>query len=860
VDKPDQQRDFFVSYTGADVAWAEWVAQTLEDAGYTTVLQAWDFRPGDNFIQRMDQALAEADRVLSVLSGAYFASEYTRDEWTAALVRARGQRDRLLPVRVEAVELPPLLANRVYIDLVDLAEPAAAERLLAGVQPGRAKPTDRRAYPGGRVREGGVAFPGRRPQVFEVPPRNRHFTGRGELLAALRKQLAATRAGAVVQAGAVHGLGGVGKTQLAVEYAHRYAADYDLVWWVPAERPATISGRLAQLGRRLGLAELPSLEEQVGVVFDALGQRERWLLVYDNAQQRTDLEGLWPPGGGGHVLVTSRNPAWGGVATSISVDVLPREQAVSLLRERTGSSDHVALGRLAELLGDLPLALEQAAAYMEETPTTPAEYLELLRDQAKELFALGRPTGSQQTIATTWTVALDRIRTETPAAEDLLCLCAYLGPDDMPRSLLVEHPEVLPERLASTVGDRLRFGQAVGALRAYSLVTVTAEALTTHRLVQAVVRHGLDPEPARGWAAAAVALVEAGFPAEAEDVRAWPAAARLLPHALAVTGHAEGLGIEPELTAWLLNEAGLYLRRRAEHQQARSLLERALAIREAHLGRDHPQIAESLNNLARVLYAQGDLAGARALHERALTIRESHLGADHPATAETLSNLANILHAQGDLDGARALHKRALAIREAQLGPNHPDTALSLNNLANVLHAEKDLESARTLHERALAINEACLGADHPTTAENLNSLGGVLADQGDLDRAHARLERALAIREAQLGPDHPHTARSLSNLANVLRDQGDLDGARALHERALAIREARLGPEHRITLRSLSSLAEIQRAQGDLIGARRQHERVLAIREARLGPDHRDTVRSRQRLAAVVAELESQQ
>lgn len=221
--------EFFISYTGADVAWAEWVAQTLEKAGYTTVLQAWDFRPGDNFIQRMDQALANADRVVAVLSAAYFASEYTRDEWTAALVRARGERDRLLPVRIEAIELPLLLANRVYLDLVNLTEQAAAERLLAGVQPGRAKPEGRRSFPGGQARPGEVSFPGRRPAVFDVPSRNKHFTGRSDILQAIRQHLAETQAG-TVQAGAVHGLGGVGKTQLAVEYAHRYAADYDLVW------------------------------------------------------------------------------------------------------------------------------------------------------------------------------------------------------------------------------------------------------------------------------------------------------------------------------------------------------------------------------------------------------------------------------------------------------------------------------------------------------------------------------------------------------------------------------------------------------------------------------------------------------
>jgi tetratricopeptide (TPR) repeat protein len=850
-------KDFYVSYTGADQAWAEWIAETLEQDGYSTVLQVWDFRPGENFVQRMNEALDEAERVLAVLSPAYFRSEYARDEWTAALVRDRGQADRLLPVRIARGALPPLLASRIYIDLVDLDEQPAAERLVAGVKPGRVRPAGKRRFPGGAGREAGevARFPGRPPAVFGVPPRNRNFTGRGELLQAMRRQLAETAASAVVQAEAVYGLGGVGKTQLAVEYAHRFAADYDLVWWVPAEQPLAIPGRLAALARRLELPELPRLEDQVEVLFGELAQRDRWLLVYDNVTKPAALDGLRPPVGDGHLLITSRNPAWRSLAATIGVDVLTRDQAVDFLGQRTGNSDQATLEGLAGALGDLPLALEQAAAYLETNSTSPADYLSALRERAPDLFALGEPSNYQQTIATTWSVSLKRIREQTPVAEDLLQLYAFLAPDDIPRKLLLDHAQALPEQLRAAVQDRIGYQQAFGALTQYSLVTATADSVSVHRLVQAVVRAALDQDTVRQWAGASVRLVQAAFPAAPEQVGTWPACARLLPHALIAT--AAGGAAEPTVTARLLDQAGRYLWGRAHYAQARDLLERALRVFQARTEPDQLDTAQSLNNLALVLYDERTLDGARSLHERALHIRRARLDPGHPDIARSLTNLGAVLRAQGDYDSARPLHERALAIFEASLGPDHPDTARCLNNLALVLRAQGALADARSVHERALAIREAALGPDHPDTASSLSNLALVLTDEGELDGARSLHQRALAIREARLGPDHPLTARSLNNLANILRTQGDLAGVQQMHERALRIREESLGANHYHTARSLSSLAAVLRHQGDLKRARGLYERALAIYAARLGTDDPKTARTRQELAAVVAALE---
>jgi tetratricopeptide (TPR) repeat protein len=692
--------------------------------------------------------------------------------------------------------------------------------------------------------------------VAHLPLRNPAFTGREELLDRLHAILHPGQVAAVVRAQALHGLGGVGKTQLALEYAHRHTSDYDLIWWVVAEPPAAIPGQLVALARRLGIPEATDQAETIQVLWDELRGRDRWLLLFDNAEDPADLRPWWPPESG-RVLVTSRHPAWGGLPAAVPLDVLPRGEAMAFLRRRL-KRDDPTYELLAEALGDRPLALEQAAAFMAETRTLPAEYLELLRDRASELFGLGTPSYSEQTIATTWTLALRRLRQRAPAAEDLLTLCAFLAPDDIPLSLLDDHPDQLPERLATVVRDRLALRQATGALGRYALATATDQTLGVHRLVQAVVRQRLDDRTRQTWAASATRLLCAAFPGRPEKVPAWPVAGRLLPHALAATDQPDSHNAEPETTAILLSRAARYLWGRAEHPTAMRLLERALAICRASLPADDPTTAQYLTTFGLVLRSQGDLDRAHTHLEHALSIHKTCFGSDHPTTAWSLNFVANVRRDQGDLDGARALHERALAIFEARLGVDDLATANSLENLAGVLYDQGDLDNARTRLERVLAIREARLGPDDTDTAWSLDNLALVRRAQGDLHDARTLLERAVAIREASLGPDHPTTATSLSNLAGVLHAQGDLQHARTLHERALTIYQARLSPDHPDTARSLHNLAHVLADQGDLVGARTLHQRALHIRETRLGAEHPDTVRSRGDLAAIVSALEN--
>jgi tetratricopeptide (TPR) repeat protein len=708
---------------------------------------------------------------------------------------------------------------------------------------------------------GEVRWPTPGRTVANLPPRNPNFTGRADLLEQLHQRLDPGQPAAVVQVQAqtLHGLGGVGKTQLALECAHRHASDYDLIWWISAEQPAAIPGQLVVLARRLGIPERTDQAEIIQALWDELRQRDRWLLVYDNAEDPQPMRPWLPRGGQGHVLITSRNPSWGGLAATLAVDVLPRTEALAFLARRLGRDDP-GFDRLAATLGDLPLALEQAAAYVEETAIPASEYLTMLDTHARDLFALGRPATTEQTIATTWIVSLRRLRQQTPTAEELLVLCAFLGPDDIPRSLPTEHPDVLPERLAATVRAPLAYQQAIGALRRYSLITTSqdGQALSMHRLVQAVTRHRVGGEQERhAWAQRAVELLRRAFPADPDEPSAWPLCSQLLAHVLAATENARVEGVVAgETSASLLTDTGVYLRARAQLDLAQTVLERAVKIREAALGEDHPDVAVTLTYLGTVLRRCGEPARARQVLERALEIREGALGRDHPDVAMTLTHLGTALRDVGDLSGGQAVLERALAIREATLEANHPDVAVTLTYLGTVLRRCGEPARARQVLERALEINKTAYGLQDPRLAVTLAHLGHAFRELGDLTRARAAHESALAIRQSVYHGQHPEVAFAFRDLGRTLRDAEDLAGARSHIERALRIFEVAYGPMHPETATSLDHLAIVLRDQGDLDGARSLHERALTIREVGLGPHHPDTARSRERLAAVVREL----
>ena len=632
--------DFFISHAGADRAWAEWAAWQLMDAGYAVELDVWDWAAGRNFVTAMDDALAKADRVLALFSAAYFGRErYTTEEWSASLVHLPSvAHERLVPVRVEQVspdKVPPLLRPLTSCDVFGVDEDAARRALLAAAagprRPDRAP--DFPGRPGGLTRVGGTGprRPGAMPRVWNVPVRNPGFTGRDGLLVAVREALLSGDR-AVVRA--LHGMGGVGKTQLAIEYAHRFAGGYDLVWWVNAEEPSLISGQLGALAQELGCADAAVLNE--------LRQRDRWLLVFDNAAGPGGLLNILP-GGPGHVLITSRAQDWAEVAVPVEVDVLARVESVALLQDRVPDLEAADAGQVADAVGDLPLALAQAAGYMTSTGTSVGAYLDLLDARAAQVMDLGLSATYPQSLTAVTQLAYDLLASDDPAAAQVIAMCAFLAPDPVPLGWFPHAAAVLPKPLAERAADPVTWGHVTARIRRQALARLDRQGLLLHRLTQAIIRDHLTPEETATTKSLAAAALAANHPGDKDLPANWPSWARLLPHLLAV----DTVASMSELGA-LTHDAVWYLIRRGD---ARGGHELASRLYERHLDRAGPDDLATLNAataLAVVLRAIGEYGKARELDEDTLARRRRVLGENHPDTQKSARNLAADLRALGE--------------------------------------------------------------------------------------------------------------------------------------------------------------------------------------------------------------------
>jgi len=613
----------------------------------------------------------------------------------------------------------------------------------------------------------------------------------------------------------------------------------------------------------------------------------QWVIIIDNAddssvlfplhnrlqvhgannlsQAAEPLSDFLPQSLKGSILITSRNAelAYDLVesrANIVEVKPLDEGDALALLRKKLSFDANEKAVELLQALDYMPLAITQAAAYIEQRSPrmTISRYLDEVRrsdhDRARLLnkgFRDSRRDGrASNSIIATWQISFEHIRKDMPTAARLLSLMSLFDRQGIPESLLYN-------RYQRDEDGEADFEDDIYTLTSYSLVKMSADGkeFEMHRLVQFSTKKWLELyDELEGWREKYVRLMDDSYPAG--HYENWTICRALFPHAQAAVGCRPTDAKAVMVWASVLFKAAWYASEMGKYDIAKEMDIGALQAREATLGLEHSDTLNSINSLGLVLKDQGNYEEAEAMHRRGLEGLEKTLGPEHLDTLISVSNLGLVLERQGKYEEAEAMHRRSLKGKEKVLGPKHPDTLISVSRLGSALESQGKYKEAEAMHRRSLKGHEKTLGPEHPDTLTSVSHLGSVLGRQGKYKEAEAMHRRSLKGYEKALRPEHPHTLTSVSHLGSVLSRQGKYKEAEAMHRQSLKGYEKVLGLEHPYTLTSVSNLGSVLSGQGKYKEAEAMHRRSLKGREKVLGPEHPHTLISVSDLESV---LESQ-
>ncbi|WP_220446403.1 FxSxx-COOH system tetratricopeptide repeat protein [Micromonospora chalcea] len=714
-----------------------------------------------------------------------------------------------------------------------------------------------------------------------IPPRNPNFTGRRDLLALLHRRI---QSGATaILWHALHGMGGVGKSHLAVEYVYQHQGEYDLIWWIPAEHTTQIGASLVELAHRMNLVAGPDVGSARLAVLEALrlGQPyPRWLLIFDNAENPEALLPYLPNGSSGSVIVTSRNPLWANRARALEVNVFSRTESVELLRRRGPDLTDEQADRLAEALGDLPLALEQAAAWRAETGMSAEEYLRLFEEKRTELLEQTPPMDYQLSVATAWNVSLDRLMLVNPTAFRLLQVCSFLAPEPIPRALFsgAQDADIHPD-INGALRDPMRLGRAIRDINRHGLAQVIhrTNSIQMHRLVQAVLSDRMDADERDTMRASAHRLLATADPNDPDTPASWPSYADLYPHVL-VSGAVEStqgwvhqlvynearhlywwgnmeaslelsrhayqtwrkrLGETDPTTLRIGQWLGFMLFRLGRHSEAADLNNRILRAHESVTTGDTEELLSALGAVAADLRVAGDFAQALQIDEDVYRRHVTLLSEDDPSTLNAAHNLAVSLRLTGDVRRAFAIDQATYAQRVLLFGEDHAQTLESHLNVITDRQELGDYLAARAELQDVVDRLPLVWGNTQTQTLVARRRLASAIRKAGDHIAACALSQEVRDGFAARYGESHPDTLLAAFGLAVDLRATGELVAAARLSEEIGQHYRQLFGDEHPYTVAARANAAIVHRLRGDAALARSMNEAGLAVLSRHLGLDH---------------------
>lgn len=883
-----EQRALTISFAGFNRAWAAWIGDRLERRGYRVVYQRWDSPAEVSLVDLLRDLTLAKGRVLIVVSEWYFQlGPRTHEEWNAALREVVApDPTRFAAVSVTSAPVPHAVAVLGAVDLTNVSADEAERRVL-----------DRLGPPPGLLSDSGEGawrvprFPAATPEVWDgVPRRNTRFTGRERLLDDAYRLLQGAETGAGVIT--LHGMSGVGKTQLAAEYVYRFGSEYDVVWWVNAEQRVTYRRRLAELAPRLGLSTGAEYGERLRAVRDSLRRGDpytRWLLILDGADEPDQIYDLVPTGPG-HVLITSRNPEWSEHNSSLlEVPVYARDESVAFIRRRAPRLAEPEADQLAEALGDLPLLLDQTAGWLNDSDLSVEEYIALLDggiDQDVVKISADFPVAFQ----TAWSILLNKLRDTVPESVDLLRLCTFFAPGFIPVRLLKEMPhDQLPERIAGLLDDPLLWNKAVNQLRQYSVVRLepherggdeaasSGESLYLHRMVHQIIHKDMAEEDRQRFIDVVRRALAAADPRRPTDTRLWPRYAEIVPH----LKYADVLQSKDPAVQNLVLNCLRYMYISGEYQPGITLGARAVEAWRTPPGGNHPRIWELTHHYANLLRAVGDHQHAETIERAAVEhLREERglqdlehlraatglaadlcglarydealelsqwiftayrdlLGDGDSRTLGAQDGLAVSLRLLGRYQEALEIDRRTTEARRTYLRGRHPATLFSQVSCATDQRLLGHYTEARSLQAANVQEHRIVMGADNPQTLRAEHNLALCHYLDGDRAAAATLLARVWERGERALGENNPQTLLFATSQSCFVREHGDIDQAREISESVVSRYETALADGHPFIAGARANHALVLRNVGERDHAHDLIERALVDMIAAVGENH---------------------
>jgi serine/threonine protein kinase len=686
--------------------------------------------------------------------------------------------------------------------------------------------------------------------IWNVPyRRNPFFTGRETILASVHEKLHAGKAMSQIQA--ISGLGGSGKTQIAIEYAYRHHNNYNVILWIRGDRREMLREDCAIIASQLSMKG--KSEDIIGTVKAWLKANTNWLLILDNVENLTVLRTFIPSNVRGHVLLTTRTQTTGTIAQRIELCKMARDEAKLFLLRRirklshdaplsdASQSDSEKANEIAELVGDLPLALDQAGAYIEETGCSLNDYLSLYSTRRARLLAMRGGIGADHaaSVTATFVHSFEKVAQASPIAIDLLRFCAFLDPNAIPEELIIHAAEVLGPTLQPVASDPLVLDTAIAVLRKHSLVHRAAETklLSLHPLVQAVLRDRMSAEKHQEWVERTVRAVNHAFP-DIEEVHMWHRCQPAMPHVQACIALIKTYKLLSPEAVRLLYQAGMYFRIQAQYSEAEVLLEQAATMHKQQL----PTQKETATDLSIAFwhhYRPGQYSLVEPLIQKELAYAEKVLGSDNQHVATIRLKLAELYYKQGKYSQAEQLLLQSLSIKEQHVGLLHACVACNFNGLGLVCLTLGKYSLAQSYLLHALTVWERLPEPRHPFMGRTLNALARLSLVMGEYRQAEVYLQKERVLLEQTLQPMHPAIITSLNEWAVLCIAQGRYDQVEILLDQAQTIIAKTIGSKHLIAGRVLHTLARFYTIRGKYIQAEQILQEVLGICEQALGFEH---------------------